>query len=65
MATLAVIPEILVDAVASIVGIGRFMSEARVLVRAVANVMVVVVVCRWQGACNPGVLAPELDRGAG
>jgi Na+/H+-dicarboxylate symporter len=63
VATLAIMPEIPVAGVALIVGIDRFMSEARALTSVVSNGIASIVVSLWEGACDRTVLARELDRG--
>jgi len=63
VATLAIMPEIPVAGVALIVGIDRFMSEARALTSLVSNGVASIVVSLWEGACDRTVLARELDRG--
>lgn len=63
VATLAIMPEIPVAGVALIVGIDRFMSEARALTSIVSNGIASIVVSLWEGACDRAVLARELDRG--
>jgi Na+/H+-dicarboxylate symporter len=63
VATLAIMPEIPVAGVALIVGIDRFMSEARALTSIVSNGIASIVVSLWEGACDRTVLARELDRG--
>jgi Na+/H+-dicarboxylate symporter len=63
VATLAIMPDIPVAGVALIVGIDRFMSEARALTSLVSNAIASVVVSLWEGACDRSVLARELDRG--
>lgn len=63
VATLAIMPEIPVAGVALIVGIDRFMSEARALTSLVSNGVASIVVSLWEGACDRNVLARELDRG--
>ena len=62
VATLTVIPDIPVAAVAIIVGIERFMSEARALASCASNTVAVVVVSMWGKACDRTVLQRELDR---
>jgi aerobic C4-dicarboxylate transport protein len=52
-ATLAVVPSIPVAGLALILGIDRFMSEARALTNFIGNGVATVVVARWEG---------ELDR---
>jgi Na+/H+-dicarboxylate symporter len=63
VATLAAMPDIPVAGVALIVGIDRFMSEARALTSVVSNAVASIVVSMWEGACDRAVLARELDRG--
>jgi aerobic C4-dicarboxylate transport protein len=63
VATLTVMPEIPVAGVALIVGIDRFMSEARALTSLVSNAVASVVVSIWEGACDRDILRRELDGG--
>jgi Na+/H+-dicarboxylate symporter len=63
VATLTVMPEIPVAGVALIVGIDRFMSEARALTSLVSNAVASVVISMWEGACDRVVLRRELDGG--
>jgi Na+/H+-dicarboxylate symporter len=63
VATLTVMPDIPVAGVALIVGIDRFMSEARALTGLVSNAVATVVVSIWEGACDRSVLQRELDSG--
>ena len=63
VATLTVMPEIPVAGVALIVGIDRFMSEARALTSLVSNAVASVVISIWEGACDRAVLKRELDGG--
>lgn len=63
VATLSIMPEIPVAGVALIVGIDRFMSEARALTSLVSNAVAVVVVSKWENACDNTVLQAELNRG--
>ncbi len=63
VATLTVIPEIPVAGVAILVGIDRFMSEARALTSVVTNAVSVVIVSIWAKACDREVLRRELARG--
>ncbi|HWO26485.1 MAG TPA: C4-dicarboxylate transporter DctA [Kofleriaceae bacterium] len=65
VATLTVFPEIPVAAVAIIVGIDRFMSEARALTSCASNAVAVIVVSMWGRACDRAVLQRELDGPAG
>lgn len=63
VATLTVMPEIPVAGVALIVGIDRFMSEARALTSLVSNAVATVVVSLWEGACDRNTLNVELNQG--
>ncbi|MRV72625.1 C4-dicarboxylate transporter DctA [Duganella sp. FT92W] len=63
VATLTVMPEIPVAGVALIVGIDRFMSEARALTSLVSNAVASVVVSLWEGACDRTTLQRELTQG--
>jgi aerobic C4-dicarboxylate transport protein len=49
VATLSVVPTIPVAAMALILGIDRFMSEARALVNMIGNAVATVVMARWEG----------------
>jgi aerobic C4-dicarboxylate transport protein len=62
VATLAIFPEVPVAGVAIIVGVDRFMSEARALTSSVSNTVAVVVVSMWEHACNREVLHRELNQ---
>ena len=62
VATLTVMPDLPVAGVAIIVGVDRFMSEARALTSTMSNVVVSVVVSIWEDACDRDVLLSELDR---
>ena len=62
VATLTIFPEVPVAGVAIIVGIDRFMSEARALTSSVSNTVAVVVVAMWENACDREVLHRELDK---
>jgi len=63
VATLTVMPELPVAGVALIVGIDRFMSEARALTSTISNAVACIVVSQWERACDRGVLARELEQG--
>lgn len=63
VATLTVMPEIPVAGVALIVGVDRFMSEARALTSMISNAVATVVVSLWEGACDRATLSRELDQG--
>jgi Na+/H+-dicarboxylate symporter len=62
VATLTIMPDVPVAGVAIIVGIDRFMSEARALTSSVSNTVAVVVVSMWEHACDREVLHRELDK---
>ena len=62
-ATLAVVPDIPITALALIVGIDRFMSECRALTNLVGNGVATLVVARWEGELDRDKLALELARG--
>ena len=63
VATLSVMPHVPVAGVALIVGIDRFMSEARALTSTVCNVVCCIAVARWQKALDVEVLRAELHSG--
>ena len=60
VATLTVMPDLPVAGVALIVGIDRFMSEARALTSTISNAVACVVVSIWENACDREVLQREL-----
>lgn len=60
VATLTVMPDLPVAGVALIVGIDRFMSEARALTSTISNVVCCIVVSIWEKACDRQVLSREL-----
>ncbi|MDK2659579.1 C4-dicarboxylate transporter DctA [Cupriavidus sp. LEh21] len=60
VATLTVMPDLPVAGVALIVGIDRFMSEARALTSTISNVVACIVVSMWEKACDREVLKREL-----
>jgi aerobic C4-dicarboxylate transport protein len=62
VATLTVMPEVPVVGIALLVGIDRFMSEARALTSVCSNAVAVVVVSIWEGACDRAVLDAELNQ---
>ena len=62
-ATLAVIPDIPIAALALLVGVDRFMSECRALTNLVGNGVATLVVSRWEGDLDRKTLAEELARG--
>jgi Na+/H+-dicarboxylate symporter len=60
VATLTVMPELPVAGVALIVGIDRFMSEARALTSTISNAVACIVVSIWENACDRELLQREL-----
>ncbi|OMG71826.1 C4-dicarboxylate transporter DctA [Burkholderia ubonensis] len=63
IATLTVVPDLPVAGVALLVGIDRFMSEARALTSVISNACAVVVVSIWQRGCDRTRLRDVLDAG--
>jgi len=59
-ATLAVVPTVPVAGLALILGIDRFMSEARSITNFIGNGVATVVVSRWEGELDREALAREL-----
>ncbi|MBS0394985.1 MAG: C4-dicarboxylate transporter DctA [Proteobacteria bacterium] len=59
-ATLAVVPSVPVAALALILGIDRFMSEARSVTNLIGNAVATLVVSRWERELDRGVLAARL-----
>jgi aerobic C4-dicarboxylate transport protein len=62
-ATLAVVPSIPVAGLALILGVDRFMSEARSLTNFIGNGVATIVVARWEGELNQARLSQELAQG--
>ncbi|WP_343207232.1 cation:dicarboxylate symporter family transporter [Azospirillum formosense] len=62
VATLTVMPDLPVAGVALLVGIDRFMSEARALTSIISNCVASIVVSIWEGACDREVLQRELNQ---
>jgi aerobic C4-dicarboxylate transport protein len=62
-ATLAVVPDIPIVALAILVGVDRFMSECRALTNLVGNGVATLVVARWEKALDVETLHRELRRG--
>jgi aerobic C4-dicarboxylate transport protein len=60
-ATLAVVPSIPVAGLALILGIDRFMSEARSITNFIGNGVAAVVVARWEGELDTARLRQELS----
>ena len=63
-ATLAVVPSIPVAGLALILGIDRFMSEARSLTNFIGNGVATIVVAAWEQELDRDTLRAELQRGA-
>ncbi len=59
-ATLAVVPEIPVAGLALILGIDRFMSEARAITNLIGNAVATVVVAKWENSLDTEQMAREL-----
>jgi aerobic C4-dicarboxylate transport protein len=59
-ATLSVIPTVPVESLALILGIDRFMSEARALTNIVGNGVAAIVVSKWEGELDRARLLREL-----
>jgi aerobic C4-dicarboxylate transport protein len=62
-ATLAVVPQVPIAALAVLVGVDRFMSECRALTNLVGNGVATLVVARWENQLDTEKLRLELDRG--
>jgi len=60
-ATLTVVPSIPVAGLALILGIDRFMSEARSITNFIGNGIATIVVARWENELDMGRLAQELS----
>jgi aerobic C4-dicarboxylate transport protein len=63
-ATLAVVPEVPVAGLALILGVDRFMSEARALTNFIGNSVATIVVARWEGQLDREALDRELRGGS-
>lgn len=61
-ATLSVVPTIPVEGLALILGVDRFMSEARALTNLIGNGVATVVAARWENALDKNQLTAELNR---
>ena len=64
-ATLSSVEHIPVAAIALILGVDRFMSEARALTNLIGNGVATVVVSRWEGELDVARMHAELDRRGG
>jgi aerobic C4-dicarboxylate transport protein len=63
-ATLMVVPSVPVAGLALILGIDRFMSEARALTNIIGNGVATIVIARWEGALDQAHLHDELAAGS-
>jgi len=63
-ATLSVVPTIPMVALATIVGIDRFMSECRAITNIIGNGVATLAVARWEGELDMNRLHAELQRGS-
>ena len=63
-ATLSVVPGIPMVALATIVGIDRFMSECRAITNIIGNGVATLAVARWEGELDMNRLHAELQRGS-
>jgi len=61
-ATLATVGTIPVASIALILGVDRFMSEARALTNLIGNGVATVVISKWEGALNVNRMHAHLDR---
>ena len=59
-ATLMVVPSVPVAGLALILGVDRFMSEARAVTNIIGNGVATIVIARWEGALDRGRLGAEL-----
>ena len=62
-ATLAVVPSVPVAGLALILGIDRFMSEARAITNFIGNGVATIIISRWEGELDREQLARELGGG--
>jgi aerobic C4-dicarboxylate transport protein len=60
-ATLAVVPSVPIAGLALILGIDRFMSEARAITNFIGNGVATIIVSRWEGELDHDMLARELN----
>lgn len=60
-ATLNVVPQVPIAGLALILGVDRFMSEARALTNIIGNGVATLVVSRWEGELDVNHLRTELD----
>jgi aerobic C4-dicarboxylate transport protein len=64
-ATLSAIPILPVSGLALLIGIDRFMSEARAITNLIGNALAAVVVAKWEGALDEDRMHRLLDAPAG
>ena len=62
-ATLAVVPSVPIAGLALVLGIDRFMSEARAITNFIGNGVATIVVSRWEGELDLETMRRELARG--
>lgn len=62
-ATLSVVPDVPIVALALLVGVDRFMSECRALTNLVGNGVATLVVARWEGDLDREQMMRELEAG--
>jgi aerobic C4-dicarboxylate transport protein len=62
-ATLSSVPEIPVAGMGLLLGVDRFMSEARAVTNMIGNAVATIVVCRWEGELDFVALQRELRSG--
>ena len=60
VATLTIVPELPAAGAVLLLGIDRFMSEARALTSTISNVVASLVVAIWEGACDKTILKHQL-----
>jgi len=60
-ATLAIVPSVPVAGMALILGIDRFMSECRAITNIIGNAVATIVVAKWEGALDRGMLEGALS----
>ena len=63
-ATLMVVPSVPVAGLALILGVDRFMSEARALTNIIGNGVATIVIARWEGVLDRPRLDAELAAGS-
>ena len=64
-ATLSAMPTLPVAGLSLLVGIDRFMSEARAITNVIGNALAAVVVARWEGALDMQPDDPDTERRGG